>query len=58
MNFLSQIKTHFHYQIRDEKKMQHYEIKEGNKNVNVISVYQDKVGGIWLGTLENGVYNE
>jgi ligand-binding sensor domain-containing protein len=40
----------------DGQKMIHYDIKEGDKTVILISIYKDGKGALWLGTQEAGVY--
>ena len=33
-----------------------YSVREDNKVVNLVSMYKDKKGSLWLGTLENGAF--
>ena len=40
----------------DGKNITHYPVTVGSKNVNLVSMYKDNQGNLWLGTPENGVY--
>lgn len=40
----------------DGKNIQHYPVKNGSKNINLVSMYKDNQGVLWLGTPENGTY--
>lgn len=40
----------------DGKKVTHFEVKKGSKDITVFSIYKDNGGNIWLGTHENGAY--
>ncbi len=40
----------------DGKNLQHYEVKDGNENVLLFSIYKDSKGGLWVGTHSDGVY--
>jgi ligand-binding sensor domain-containing protein len=40
----------------DGETITHYPVKNGSKDINLVSMYKDKQGGLWLGTTENGVY--
>jgi ligand-binding sensor domain-containing protein len=40
----------------DGKNITHYPVKEGSKNVNLVSMYKDNQGSLWLGTPENGTF--
>jgi len=40
----------------DGKSITQYSVKDGSKNINLISMYKDKQGNLWLGTPENGAY--
>ena len=40
----------------DGAQIIHYEVKDGTKNINLVSMYKDNQGVLWLGTPENGVY--
>jgi ligand-binding sensor domain-containing protein len=40
----------------DGRTLIHHVVKDAIGDVNVISMYQDKLGGIWLGTEKNGPY--
>lgn len=40
----------------DGTTITHYAVKEGQKDVNLISMYKDNQGNLWLGTPENGVF--
>jgi ligand-binding sensor domain-containing protein len=40
----------------DGKNITKYEVKDGSKDVNLVSMYKDKNGDLWLGTAENGVF--
>lgn len=40
----------------DGKYFTNYTVREGVKDVNLVSMYKDRMGGLWLGTNENGVY--
>jgi ligand-binding sensor domain-containing protein len=40
----------------DGKTITNYTVKDGTKDVNLVSMYQDKQGGLWLGTPENGTF--
>ena len=40
----------------DGKNITQYSVKEGLKDVNLVSMYQDNQGNLWLGTPENGTY--
>ncbi len=39
-----------------EGNFTHYPIKDGEQNVNVVSMYKDNFGNLWLGTANNSVY--
>jgi ligand-binding sensor domain-containing protein len=43
----------WHY---DGKKVTHYEVKDGAKDITLFSIYKDNYGDLWLGTPENGAY--
>ncbi len=43
----------WHY---DGKKVTHYAVKEGTKDITLFSIYKDNNGTLWLGTHENGAY--
>ena len=40
----------------DGKKITHYAVKDGSKDVNLVSMYKDNQGNLWLGTPENGAF--
>jgi ligand-binding sensor domain-containing protein len=40
----------------DGTTITHYAVKDGLKDVNLVSMYKDTEGNLWLGTLENGVF--
>jgi len=40
----------------DGKNITNYPVKDGSKNVNLVSMYKDNQGNLWLGTTENGVF--
>jgi len=40
----------------DGVNMTHYLVREGNEDINIVSIYKDKHGGLWLGTQEAGAY--
>jgi ligand-binding sensor domain-containing protein len=40
----------------DGKNITHYAVKDGSKEVNLVSMYKDKQGDLWLGTPENGAF--
>ncbi|MEZ4721781.1 MAG: two-component regulator propeller domain-containing protein [Flavobacteriales bacterium] len=40
----------------DGEKTTRYEVKNGDQDVTLFSIYLDNEGGLWLGTHENGVY--
>jgi len=40
----------------DGKNITHYPVKDGNKDVNLVSMYKDNQGLLWLGTPENGAF--
>ena len=40
----------------DGKNIINYSVREDNKVVNLVSMYKDKKGSLWLGTLENGAF--
>lgn len=40
----------------DGKNITNYPVKDGLKNVNLVSMYKDNQGNLWLGTTENGAY--
>jgi len=40
----------------DGKNITHYPVKDGNKDVNLVSMYKDNQGILWLGTPENGAF--
>lgn len=40
----------------DGKDITHYSVKDGSKDVNLVSMYKDNQGGLWLGTPENGAF--
>ncbi len=40
----------------DGKKIIHYPVKDGTKDITVFSIYKDNYGVMWLGTHENGAY--
>lgn len=40
----------------DGKKIFHYPVKNGTKDITIFSIYKDNSGELWLGTNENGVY--
>lgn len=40
----------------DGVNITHYPVKDGDKDVNLVSMHKDKEGNLWLGTPENGAY--
>jgi hypothetical protein len=40
----------------DGKTITHYPVKDGLKDVNLVSMYKDNQGSLWLGTPENGTF--
>ena len=40
----------------DGKNITNYSVKDDSKDVNLVSMYKDNQGNLWLGTLENGAY--
>jgi ligand-binding sensor domain-containing protein len=40
----------------DGETITHYPVKNGSKDINLVSMYIDNQGDLWLGTPENGVY--
>jgi ligand-binding sensor domain-containing protein len=42
--------------VYDGKNTTHYTVKDGDKDIAVISLYKDNHGGMWLGTEKNGLY--
>jgi ligand-binding sensor domain-containing protein len=40
----------------DGKNITNYTVKDGTKDVNLVSMYKDNQGNLWLGTPENGVF--
>ncbi len=40
----------------DGKNITRYPVKNGLKDVNLVSMYKDNQGGLWLGTPESGAY--
>jgi len=38
------------------KKMSYYPVMKGNAQLPIVSLYQDKQGGLWLGMEKDGVY--
>ena len=40
----------------DGKRITQYLLKDGSKDVNLVSMYKDRQGVLWLGTPENGAY--
>lgn len=40
----------------DGKNIINYQVKDGSKNVNLVSMYKDNSGDLWLGTFENGTF--
>ena len=40
----------------DEKNITNYKVKDGPIDVNLISMYKDKQGNLWLGTPDNGTF--
>jgi hypothetical protein len=40
----------------DGKNFTNYSVKDGTKNVNLVSMYKDNQGELWLGTPDNGTY--
>jgi ligand-binding sensor domain-containing protein len=40
----------------DGKNIRNYTVKDGTKDVNLVSMYKDNKGNLWLGTLENGAF--
>ncbi len=40
----------------DGKNITHYSVKDALNDVNLVSMYKDKLGNLWLGTPENGTY--
>lgn len=40
----------------DGKNIINYSVKDGSKDVNLVSMYKDKQGDLWLGTPENGTF--
>jgi ligand-binding sensor domain-containing protein len=40
----------------DGAQITHYDVKDGTKDINLVSMYKDNRGVLWLGTPENGVY--
>lgn len=40
----------------DGKNITNYSVKDGTKDVNLVSMYKDNQGNLWLGTPENGVF--
>jgi hypothetical protein len=40
----------------DGKNIVNYLVKDGSKEVNLVSIYKDNQGNLWLGTLENGIF--
>jgi ligand-binding sensor domain-containing protein len=40
----------------DGTTITNYAVKDGNKDVNLVSMYQDNKGNLWLGTPENGTF--
>lgn len=43
----------WHY---DGKKITHYVVKDGLKDITLFSIYKDNYGNLWLGTHESGAY--
>ena len=40
----------------DGNNIIHYSVKDGNKDVNLVSMYKDNQGILWLGTPDNGAF--
>jgi len=40
----------------DGKNITNYSVKDGSKDVNLVSMYKDNQGNLWLGTPENGAF--
>ena len=40
----------------DGKTITNYAVKDGTKDVNLVSMYKDNQGNLWLGTPENGTF--
>jgi len=40
----------------DGKDITNYSVKDGSKDVNLVSMYKDNQGNLWLGTPENGAF--
>jgi ligand-binding sensor domain-containing protein len=40
----------------DGKTITHYPVKDGLKDINLVSMYKDNQGNLWLGTPENGTF--
>jgi ligand-binding sensor domain-containing protein len=40
----------------DGKKVTHFIIKDGSKEINLFTIYKDNKGNLWLGTPESGAY--
>ena len=40
----------------DGKTITNYTVKDGTKDVNLISMYKDNQDNLWLGTPENGIF--
>ena len=40
----------------DGENITHYSVKDGSKDINLVSMYKDNQGNLWLGTTENGTF--
>ena len=40
----------------DGTNITNYPVKDGSQDVNLVSMYQDKKGDLWLGTPDNGAF--
>ena len=40
----------------DGKDLKSFQVKNGNKEILIVSIYQDRQGDFWLGTDNDGVY--
>jgi len=40
----------------DGKNITNYSVKDGSKDVNLVSMYKNNQGDLWLGTPENGSF--
>lgn len=41
----------------DGKDMTGFQVKNGDTEILIVSIYQDRQGDFWLGTDNDGVYN-